>query len=200
MTSGIRMARSLLLDAERASSEAVPAAAVEAPQAVAARLFAAHARFVARGLARLGVAEHDVQDACQEVFLTAFRRQGAFRGESRETTWLYGICLRVAANYRRKRQRRREELRAEVTHADAAQPPEAAIDVRRLANQLDAALERLSEKKREVFVLFEFAEREMEEVAEIVGVPLKTCYSRLYAARSELQADLARQRGGDGKS
>ena len=188
------MPRTLLL-------EAAPAVAVSAsedtPQVAAARLFAAHARFVVRVLARLGVAEADVQDACQEVFLTAFRRHDAFHVGRRETTWLYGISLRVAANHRRRHRRKPEELRAEVAVEHALPEPEVALDARRLASALDAALERLPEKKREVFVLFEFAEREMEEIAKIVGAPLKTCYSRLYAARSELQADLVRSRGAE---
>lgn len=170
-------------------SPAALADQTQAPESVA-RLFREHGRFVMRAVLRLGVAERDAQDVCQEVFLTALRRHADF-GTGRETTWLYGICLRVAANHRRKAHRRYEETQAEVVAPTDTPATEQEIDARRLMRRLDAALERLPRKKREVFVLFEFAEREMEEVAAILGIPLKTCYSRLYAARAELQADLA---------
>lgn len=61
-----------------------------------ARLFQAHAQEVWRFLKYLGVREHDLADACQEVFLVAHRKLPEFRGESAPRTWLYGISLRVA--------------------------------------------------------------------------------------------------------
>lgn len=184
---GAGVSRSVLLTAD--SSLAASESREDVARVTASRLFEAHGRYVVRVLARLGVPDADVQDACQEVFLTAFRRHDAFSNTSRESTWLYGISLRVAANHRRKRRRRREDLHAEVPATETVDS-ESAIEARRLARRLDAALERLPEKKREVFVLFEFAEREMHEVSEIVGAPLKTCYSRLHAEREALRADL----------
>lgn len=49
--------------------------------------------------------------------------------------------------------------------------------------QLLTILDRLDEDKRSVFVLYELEELGMKEVAEIVGCPLQTAYSRLHAAR-----------------
>jgi RNA polymerase sigma-70 factor (ECF subfamily) len=186
------MHRSLTLE----DDAPLPAARLNTASEATERLFVAHGRFVLRVLLRMGVAEQDARDLGQEVFLTVFRKHGEFLGDSRETTWLYGICLRVAANYRRKGHRRLEQLHAAipVTAPAHEQGHEHEIDARRLMCSLDAALERLPPKKRDVFVLYEFAEREMEEISEILGAPLKTCYSRLYAAREELKADLARQR------
>src|SRR5215204_5515094 len=69
-----------------------------------ARLFQAHAEEVWRFLKYLGVREHDLADACQEVFLVAHRKLPEFRGESAPRTWLYGISLRVAKTWRRRRQ------------------------------------------------------------------------------------------------
>jgi RNA polymerase sigma-70 factor (ECF subfamily) len=180
---------------EPACIDVQSSAVSHAPQSTeqaATRLFVEHGRFVLRVLLRMGVAEQDAQDVCQEVFLTAFRKHDQFLGASRETTWLYGICLRLASNHRRKGQRRREQLIADAAHVEAT-PRDHDIDAQRLLQKLDAALSRLADKKREVFVLFEFAERDMDEIAEIVSVPVKTCYSRLYAARAELRADIELQ-------
>ena len=58
-------------------------------------------RFVWRSLRRLGVRESDVADAAQDVFLVVHRRLDEFEGRSKVSTWLYGICYRVARDRRR---------------------------------------------------------------------------------------------------
>src|SRR5262245_65871367 len=67
-----------------------------------------HFRFVWRSLRRLGVRESDVADAVQDVFVVVHRRLGDFEGRSKVTTWLYGICYRVAKDRRRVAYVRRE--------------------------------------------------------------------------------------------
>jgi DNA-directed RNA polymerase specialized sigma24 family protein len=61
------------------------------------RVHAAHADFVFRSLSRLGVREPDLLDMLQEVFVIVHRRAGSYDGTSKLTSWLFGICLRVAA-------------------------------------------------------------------------------------------------------
>lgn len=153
------------------------------------KLFEARGRQVWRMLRRLGVAARDADDVCQDVFLTAYHRFPEFAGRSKLETWLYGICLHTAANYRRRASHRLEQL--------DANPPEpatsAVLQDPWLLARLDRALGALSAPKREVFVLYEIGELEMHEVAEVVGSPLKTCFARLYAARRELRLALIAQ-------
>ena len=66
-------------------------------------MFTDHARFVWRVLRYLGVGESDLDDVCQEVFLVVHRRLADFEGRSSTRTWVYGIALRVAADYRKGR-------------------------------------------------------------------------------------------------
>jgi RNA polymerase sigma-70 factor (ECF subfamily) len=54
-----------------------------------------------------------------------------------------------------------------------------------------AALNRLGEKKRTVFVLFELEELSGEEIAALINCPVKTVWSRLASARIEF-ADAVR--------
>ena len=58
--------------------------------------------------------------------------------------------------------------------------------------RLDGILTGLDEDKRAVFVLYEIEQLAMAEVAEAVGCPLQTAYSRLHAARAEVTAAAAR--------
>jgi RNA polymerase sigma-70 factor (ECF subfamily) len=147
-------------------------------------LFDAHADHVFRTLKRLGVRDPDVTDACQEVFVVVHRRLPDFDGTSTPKTWIYGICLRVASDYRRKMRRRREDVSAELPDAQVVATQEDTVDRRQLQARLDAVLERLDEPKRVVFVLYELEELSMTEIVKIVGCPLQTAYSRLHAARA----------------
>lgn len=151
-------------------------------------LFDAHARYVWRALRHLGVHEPEIPDVCQEVFIVVYRRLPEFEGRSSARTWLYGICLRVASDYRRRVRSRHEQPTSdsELTVPDAhGERPDARLEDRRT---LQALLDLLDQDKREVLVLYELEGFTMKEVAEIVGCPLQTAYSRLHAARECLLA------------
>src|SRR4029079_4264203 len=74
------------------------------------KIYDAHADFVRVSLQRLGVQPADMDDVAQEVFMIVHRRLDSFDRGTRITSWLFGICLRVAANYRRRRRLRHEVL------------------------------------------------------------------------------------------
>jgi RNA polymerase sigma-70 factor (ECF subfamily) len=154
-----------------------------------------HANFVWLSLQRMGVAPSDLDDVFQEVFLVVHRRLETFDGTSKVRTWLYGICLRVASDYRRKAHRRREELREVAPEArDAPSPrtPEEWMAVEQARQRLNRILDAMSVEKRAVFVMFEVDGLSCTEVAEIVDVPVGTVYSRIHAARQEFEAALKR--------
>ena len=153
-----------------------------------ASVFAELAPFAWRALRRLGVADADVDDVCQEVFLVVHRRLAAFEARSSLRTWVYGICLRAASEYRRRPHRRREEATSSPPDPGVAPGQEEAIDRWRALAALDAALDTLDDEKRAVFVLYEIEQVPMQEVAEAAGCPLQTAYSRLHAARKKVEA------------
>src|SRR5882672_7953161 len=118
-------------------------------------VFDAYAPYVWRTLRRLGVGEADVNDVCQEVFVVVHRRLGDFDGRSTVRTWLYGICIRTASQYRRGIRNRREEMPGELPEPAMAPVQEDAIERLRARDRLDLVLDRLDEAKRAVFVLYE---------------------------------------------
>jgi RNA polymerase sigma-70 factor (ECF subfamily) len=160
-------------------------------------LFAQHSAFVWRVLARYGVPERDLEDVCQEVFVIVFKGLPQFEGRSALRTWIYGICRRVASNYRR-RAARHEQPDAELkARADLAQDADAfeAYERKQSLELLDLLIARLPDDQREVFVLYEIEEMTMREVAESLDCSQNTAFSRLYAARREIEAALKRLRG-----
>src|SRR5262245_49096480 len=98
-------------------------------------LFSAHAEFVWRALRQLGVAEADLEDQTQEVFIVAYRRYASWNGGS-PRGWLYAIARRCASHYRRDGHRRREVAVDEVPESGATTNPDAALDIERLDRAL----------------------------------------------------------------
>jgi DNA-directed RNA polymerase specialized sigma24 family protein len=70
---------------------------------------------------------------------------------------------------------------------------EGALWAKRAYTQLLCALDNLADEPRQVFILFEIEQLSMEEIAISTGAPLRTCYSRLAAARVKIRAQLKRQ-------
>jgi RNA polymerase sigma-70 factor, ECF subfamily len=161
-------------------------------------LYQEHAAFVWRSLRRLGVAEADVDDVLQEVFLVVHRRLSEYEERGRARAWLYSICTRIARDQRRKVIARRESMSSDVPEPTVPATQLSQLEdaeARRLGHELLATL---SEDLREVFVLFELEQIPMSQVAEAVGCGLFTGYSRLRLARKKLRTEFARaQRKGE---
>lgn len=164
-----------------------------------AQIYERHAGFVWASLQRLGVRDPDLDDVLQEVFVVVHQKIATFDGTSKMTTWLFGISLRVASAYRRRGFRRKETFVAETPEepSDASSSPEEAMAAAESRLRLAALLDELDLEKRAVFVMFEIDELSCEEIAQIVGVPVGTVYSRLHSARKDFQKALGRMHARD---
>lgn len=159
--------------------------------------FAEHAPFVWRSLARLGIPERDLEDVCQEVFVVVHRRLAGFEQRSSLRTWIYGICRGVAANHRNRAGNAREvpvqsavELAADASDHGALR----ALEANESRALLEALLAKLPDEQREVLVLYEIEELTMREIAGALECSPSTGFSRLYAARAAIAAELKRLR------
>lgn len=156
-------------------------------------IYREHAAFVWRTLRRLGVREADVSDVSQEVFLAVHRHRHAYDPEVAPVrAWLVGFARRAASDYRRRAHVRREALDAILTEGRVEPVQDRELELRRRRALLDRALEELDEDKRVAFVLYELEEMPLAEIAAAMGAPLQTIYSRLQAARSQVEASVRR--------
>jgi RNA polymerase sigma-70 factor (ECF subfamily) len=163
-------------------------------------LYNEHFRFVWRSMRRLGVPEGDVADAVQDAFLVVHRKLSEFEGRSKVTTWLFGICLRVARDRRRLAHERRRSNNDEEPLLEASDDrADVAVEVERRQGiaMIERLLEKLPDDQRAVFVLFELEGMSGEEIAESLGIPLGTVYSRLRIAREAFRLSVARLRARD---
>lgn len=160
-------------------------------------LYHAHVDALWRFLERLGVPERHVDDATQDTFLIAHRQLASFRGASSLNTWLHGIALRVAKDYRRREARKGGWQPLSPRLLDEGSAPDESAAQRQQLAQVVQLLEQLDEAQRTAFVLVEFQGLTAPEVAEITESNVNTVSTRLRAARlrfNELVAAL-----GDGR-
>jgi RNA polymerase sigma-70 factor (ECF subfamily) len=155
------------------------------------RIIQQHGERVRRVLRRRGVQERDLPDAEQEVFLVVHRKLAAFEGRASLSTWLHRIATNIASEHRRRAHRRYET--AEHAAEPAGSDLQSQLEAREALARAQAALAALSVEQREAFVLHELAGLSMHEVAAELHVPLKTAFSRFYAARRNLLAALGRR-------
>lgn len=146
-------------------------------------VYAANVAFVWRVLRTFGVAEAQLEDAAQDVFVVVHRRLAEWEGRAAITTWLFAIARRVASTHRRKHAGDRD--RTEVLTDDPAGGADtfAAMSRAQAAATVMTILEQMDEDKRIVFALVELEQLSVPEVAKMLDLNLNTAYSRLRLAR-----------------
>jgi len=142
-----------------------------------------------------------VEDFAQEAMVRIHRQLGAFRGESRFTTWAISIAVRVATSELRRARWKDVSLEALVADAPDAIPepsaPVASLDAERALAQARAvaALERaieshLTERQRSV-IAAELRGMPQDVIAEQLGTNRNAIYKVAFDARKALLAALA---------
>ena len=123
------------------------------------------------------------QDVTQDVFLKLWRALPSYDGRAALSTWLYTIarntCLTAV---------RAEAYRRPAGDIQAFEPRAESIRPENIA--LRSAIERLPEVQRTILTLFYFEDRNIAEVASLLGIPEGTIKSHLHRARRALSVML----------
>jgi RNA polymerase sigma-70 factor, ECF subfamily len=152
-------------------------------------------------LCRLTGDQEEAADLAQEVFVRVYRHRANYRPDHKFTTWLYTIATNLARNHAAWRARRPNvSLDAERSEDGAtlgdclpsAQPgPGDAAEGAERAQAVRVAVAELPEDMRTTLLLFEFEDKSMAEVGEILGISVKAVESRLFRARQQLRGKLS---------
>jgi RNA polymerase sigma-70 factor (ECF subfamily) len=145
--------------------------------------------------------EAEAEDVAQEAVLKALANIRQFRAESRFSTWLIQITVNEAL-MRRRRQRTRavesiDDHRDEEGEyrprdfADWREIPSEALERKEVRQKLAEALGSLDRKYREVFMLRDMEQLNIQETAETLGISIASVKTRLLRARLMLRDLLA---------
>ena len=148
---------------------------------------------VAYGIAfRILRDERLAEDAVQEGFLAVWRSAATFRAErAKASTWVVTLVHRRAVDIVRREERRRAEPLEPVTGQDAPDPAGSAEDEAWLGFERDrvlTALAALPDAQRESLELAYYGGYSQSELAEMLGVPIGTIKSRMFAGLARLRA------------
>jgi RNA polymerase sigma-70 factor (ECF subfamily) len=148
-------------------------------------IYASHFSYVFHTLRRLGMRPCEADDLLQEVFLVVYRRLPDFEADRPMKPWLFGIVLRVVSEHRRRRAPARPAQVDALELADDAPSAETRLASRQARSLVLEALEALDLEQRAVLVMHDIDEQPTAAVADAIGIPVNTVYSRLRAARQK---------------
>ena len=161
-------------------------------------LFRREFSWVWNTLRRLGVRPDDLKDQSQEVFLRVHRLLSEYDTSRPMRPWLFAIAYRVAARYRTEHAK--HPVMEPVDLVDDAPGPDEDLETKQSQALVLEALQAIELSRRAVFILAELEERPVPEIAETLGMPLNTAYSRLRVARGEFAQAVTRIRLRGGRS
>lgn len=143
--------------------------------------------------------QDEAQDLVQETFMKAFGSLSSYRCEYRFTTWLYKIAANNCIDYLRKKRLISVSLdqpletkdgQVTIELPDWTYNPEVDLTSRQRSLSIDAAIDSLPPKYREVIVFRHKRDKSYEEIAEILGIPVGTVKARIFRARELLKKKL----------
>lgn len=153
----------------------------------------------------------DALDIAQESFVRVYKNLHKFQADSSFYTWLYRIVVNLSIDHIRRRKKHKEvefdnEFQKNFSDEDPLAPstlginPAKAYQRKELQEQLNLALDCLSEKHRSIIVLREVEGLSYNDIAQTLGISMGTVMSRLHHARLNMQAALKQYLQGNGLS
>jgi RNA polymerase sigma-70 factor (ECF subfamily) len=147
-------------------------------------LYDAHFEFIYRTARRLGIPDHELEDVVHDVFVVVWRKIDTFQ-YGRITTWLYRICANVVSDRHRRRRVVEAFERLQPWRRETMATQERSVEQAETRQAVAAVMARMSRKKREVLALFELEGLSGAEIAERVGCPVETVWTRRHHARRD---------------
>lgn len=155
-------------------------------------VYRAHAGRLYSLLVRMVGSAEEAEDLLQDVFLTAHRKLGSFRGESALGTWLYRLAVNHCLDFLRGRRAKMARATASLDDEDAAEPAAPATRLAAAISRidLDRAIAQLPDGCRTAFVLHDVEGFEHHEIGDLLGISEGTSKSQVHKARMKLRSIL----------
>ena len=142
---------------------------------------------------RMTADRHRAEDLTQETFARLFARRREWQPTAKLSTYLWRIAINLCHDENRRRTRHGEvpletgEDGEHAPHITVFHPtPHEELEAGERADQVRAALQRVTEPFRTVLVLRHYEGLKFREIAEVLGVPEGTVKSRMVEGLSQL--------------
>ena len=140
-------------------------------------------------LFRLTRSHGAAEELADDVLLTLWQDADRFRGDSKVSTWIFGIAYRQALAHLRKR---RLKLVMFTGHEEASQDSNSVEMDGQLEREdwVRRGIEGLPDKQKLTVLLVYFLGLSCEETASVTGVPTNTVKTRMFHARRKMKQHL----------
>jgi RNA polymerase sigma-70 factor (ECF subfamily) len=135
------------------------------------------------------------EETLVEVMLAIWKGLNTFKGQSKVSTWIFGIAHHKAVDALRKvtsQQRGGMPLEDIVETAESHENPLEDMQQKRMATLTNQALTTLSPDHREILHMAFYEELSYPEISELLGIPVNTVKTRVYYAKQQLKKNLQR--------
>jgi RNA polymerase sigma-70 factor (ECF subfamily) len=140
-----------------------------------------------RFIGQLAPGKHLIEEILDDTMLVVWRKAGSYNGQSRVSTWIFGIAYREML---RAKKRDGRALQLPLAGGELASTPSVEADFidGESSSRLHQLVSRLSEDQRLVVELTYFHGFDYKEIAATIGCPLNTVKTRMFHARRRLKA------------
>lgn len=132
----------------------------------------------------------DAADITQQAFVEAARTIASFRGDSKLSTWLFGIAMNMVRNYLSRAPHRVYKFETDDVLGSVAGnslDPSDSLEQKQIIQLLEVAFSDLPDEMSEVLGLVAIDEISYQDAADILSIPLGTVRSRVSRARAVLR-------------
>jgi len=126
------------------------------------------------------------KEVANEVMLAVWKGAKQFRGESKPSTWIFGIAVNKVRKEIRKRPPHHEDLDAAEKKVDEKLTQDDVTYRSELRKRMKLAIDRLSREHREVLDMTYYQGLSIKEIAKIMDCPANTVKTRMFYARKRL--------------
>lgn len=142
---------------------------------------------------------HEAEDAAQEAFIRAYVNIDTYNPAMKFSSWLYRIATNLSIDKLRKK-KPDVYLDEEVSGAEGLTmysqlpatdaSPEDTVETLELQETVQKAIQKLPEKYRSVIVLKYIEDLSLQEISEILDLPIGTVKTRIHRGREALRKHL----------
>lgn len=154
------------------------------------KLYKAYAARLFRYLFSVVGDANAAEELANDVMVAAWKGAAQFKGQSKPSTWLFGIAHHKALNELRRRQPHVVDIEQASEIPSPGEGPDTVVRRQSLEQSVRGALQSLSPEHREVMELTFYQGLSYQEIAEIMQCPVNTVKTRMFYAKKKLQEAL----------
>ncbi len=135
----------------------------------------------------------EIDDLVQEVFVKIFKNLNKLKDQKKIKSWIYQITRRTAFDYYRRKSSNKKKQEALNTSDDKNIELERETKKANLNIDINWALKQLAIEERELILLALYNELKLEEISQILEIPVGTVKSKLFRSKEKLKKLLNNQ-------